>query len=168
MKQLLGVVCALVAMRAGADTLFDVKATVNRLAAKTPTHATYMLQRNVKTAGRFANDNSVRTVTVEVTHDANGHQFSFFRNGSAASRYASADLPRQQPRRDRCLLSRAQDELPREHEPLRPDLQLEPERAPVLLCTGHADLQARRLPCRGGHDPQLCVADGVPRRQHRA
>jgi hypothetical protein len=72
MKRLLGVVCALVAMRGGADTLFDVKATVNRLSAKTPIRATYVLQRNVKTAGRFANDNSVRTVTVEVTHDATG------------------------------------------------------------------------------------------------
>lgn len=28
-----------------------------------------------------------------VTHDARGHQFSFYRNGSAASRYRSEDLP---------------------------------------------------------------------------
>ncbi|MEA2568483.1 MAG: hypothetical protein QOI24_484 [Acidobacteriota bacterium] len=75
MKQLLGVVCALVAMRAGADTLFDVKATVNRLAAKTPIHATFALQRNVKTAGRFANDNTARNLSVEVTHDASGMTF---------------------------------------------------------------------------------------------
>jgi 2-dehydro-3-deoxygluconokinase len=33
------------------------------------------------------------TAVYFVTHDAGGHHFSFFRNGSAASRYAPADLP---------------------------------------------------------------------------
>jgi 2-dehydro-3-deoxygluconokinase len=34
------------------------------------------------------------TAVYFVTHDAGGHNFSFFRKGSAASRYAAADLPR--------------------------------------------------------------------------
>jgi 2-dehydro-3-deoxygluconokinase len=39
-------------------------------------------------------DPSAFTAVYFVTHDASGHHFSFFRGGSAASRYAAADLPR--------------------------------------------------------------------------
>lgn len=39
-------------------------------------------------------DPSAFTAIYFVTHDADGHHFSFFRGGSAASRYAAADLPR--------------------------------------------------------------------------
>jgi len=39
-------------------------------------------------------DPSAYTAIYFVTHDAGGHHFSFFRGGSAASRYAAADLPR--------------------------------------------------------------------------
>lgn len=35
------------------------------------------------------------TAVYFVTHDENGHHFSFFRKGSAASRYKPADVPRQ-------------------------------------------------------------------------
>ena len=38
-------------------------------------------------------DPDAPTAVYFVTHDANGHHFSFFRKGSAASRYKVADLP---------------------------------------------------------------------------
>ncbi len=38
-------------------------------------------------------DGAAFTAVYFVTHDADGHHFSFFRKGSAASRYAPADLP---------------------------------------------------------------------------
>lgn len=38
-------------------------------------------------------DPGAPTAVYFVTHDASGHNFSFFRKGSAASRYAPADLP---------------------------------------------------------------------------
>lgn len=38
-------------------------------------------------------DSEAPTAVYFVTHDSNGHHFSFFRKGSAASRYKPADLP---------------------------------------------------------------------------
>ena len=45
-------------------------------------------------ASRIKTDRDASTAVYFVTHDENGHHFSFFRKGSAASRYAPADLPR--------------------------------------------------------------------------
>jgi hypothetical protein len=72
MKRMLGVICALAALRAGADTLGDVRAAVNRLAARQPVRATFSTEASVKAAGRFSNENSARMATAEVTHDAAG------------------------------------------------------------------------------------------------
>jgi hypothetical protein len=69
---MMGLVCALIAASAGADTLADVRAAVGRLTAKAPVRATYATQENGKAAGRFANDVSARSLSLEVTHDANG------------------------------------------------------------------------------------------------
>lgn len=44
-------------------------------------------------ATRVKTDRDAATAVYFVTHDANGHHFSFFRKGSAASRYAAADVP---------------------------------------------------------------------------
>ena len=43
---------------------------------------------------RVKTDRDAPTAVYFVTHGADGHQFSFFRKGSAASRYAPADLPK--------------------------------------------------------------------------
>jgi hypothetical protein len=76
MRKLLGVVCVLVAASATADTLFEVKAAVNRLTAKTPVRATFTSQQNVKTAGKWSNNTMVRSLSVEAAHDANGITFT--------------------------------------------------------------------------------------------
>jgi hypothetical protein len=72
MKRLLGVLCALAATAAGADTLGDVRAAVSRLSARQPVRATYAIESSVKAAGRFANEKSARLVSAEVAHDASG------------------------------------------------------------------------------------------------
>lgn len=72
MKRLLGVLCAFATLRAGADTLGDVKAAVSELSAKPPVHATFSIEQFVKSAGRFANDKTERIVSAEVAHDADG------------------------------------------------------------------------------------------------
>jgi 2-dehydro-3-deoxygluconokinase len=43
-------------------------------------------------------DSQAYTAIYFVTHDASGHHFSFFRSGSAASRYAAGQLPRERIR----------------------------------------------------------------------
>lgn len=48
-------------------------------------------------------DPSAYTAIYFVTHDAQGHHFSFFRSGSAAARMAPADLPAERIRRARVL-----------------------------------------------------------------
>ena len=45
-------------------------------------------------ASRIKTDRDASTAVYFVTHDDKGHHFSFFRKGSAASRYMPADLPR--------------------------------------------------------------------------
>ena len=45
-------------------------------------------------ASRIKTDRDASTAVYFVTHDEKGHHFSFFRKGSAASRYMPADLPR--------------------------------------------------------------------------
>lgn len=72
MKRLLGIILALASTRAGADALGDMKAAMERLSAKQPVRATFSTEATVKSAGRFANDNSARAVSTEVTHDAAG------------------------------------------------------------------------------------------------
>jgi hypothetical protein len=72
MRLLFGLCCAVVAVRAGADTVGDLKSAVGRLAAKQPVRATYATQSAVKTAGHLGNVNTARTVSIEVAHDAGG------------------------------------------------------------------------------------------------
>jgi hypothetical protein len=72
MKRLIGMMCALAALRAGADTLGDVRTAVSRLSAKTPVRATFASRQFSKASGRFANDNVQRNVSVEVAHDSTG------------------------------------------------------------------------------------------------
>lgn len=76
MKRLLGFVCLLIAASASADTLFDVKAAVRNLTAKTPVRATFASVANVKSSGRFANKAFSTTVSIDATHDANGITFT--------------------------------------------------------------------------------------------
>lgn len=52
-------------------------------------------QREGVDAGGVRVDPSAFTAVYFVTHDAQGHHFSFFRQGSAASRMTPADLPRE-------------------------------------------------------------------------
>jgi hypothetical protein len=72
MKRLMGVMCAVLAVRAGADTLGDVRNAVKRLTAKVPVRATYGSESSMNAEGRFANQKSARAVTAEVVHDASG------------------------------------------------------------------------------------------------
>jgi hypothetical protein len=69
---MIGVMCILTALRAGADTLGDVRAAVGRLSAKTPVRATFAFRALSKASGRFGNENVQRNVSVEVAHDAAG------------------------------------------------------------------------------------------------
>lgn len=72
MKRLFGIICALVAVRSGADTLFDMKAAVSRLTAKQPVRATYASEQRIKAAGRFSNEDTARRIVAEVVHDEHG------------------------------------------------------------------------------------------------
>jgi hypothetical protein len=69
---MIGMMCTLVALRAGGDTLGDVRAAVSRLSAKTPVRATFASRQFSKASGRFANENVQRNVSAEVAHDAAG------------------------------------------------------------------------------------------------
>lgn len=66
------VMCALMAMSAQADTLSDVRNAVMRMSAKQPVRATFATEAIVKSAGKFANDNTTRAASAVVTHDASG------------------------------------------------------------------------------------------------
>src|SRR4051794_35536108 len=72
MKRLGAVLCAFAALEAGANTLGDVKTAVSRLDPKQPVHATFAVDQKVKSAGRFANEDTALIASAEVTHDANG------------------------------------------------------------------------------------------------
>lgn len=72
MRRSLFIICLLAAVRAGAATIDDVKAAVNRLEAKHPIRATLTIDQSVKTAGRFANEVTARLATAELSHDAAG------------------------------------------------------------------------------------------------
>jgi hypothetical protein len=72
MKRLIGMMCTLAALRAGGDTLADVRAAVGRLSAKPPLRATFQCKSFSTASGRFGNDKTQRNVSVEVAHDAAG------------------------------------------------------------------------------------------------
>jgi hypothetical protein len=72
MKRLIGMMCTLAALRAGADTLGDVRAAVSRLSAKPPLRATFQSKSFSTASGRLGNDKAQRNVSVEVAHDAAG------------------------------------------------------------------------------------------------
>lgn len=72
MRPLMAVLCVLVAGGAGADTLRDVRIALNRLTATQPIRATFATEQRVKSKGRFANENIIRTASAEVAHDASG------------------------------------------------------------------------------------------------
>lgn len=72
MNRLFGVVLVLATLRLDADTLGDVKAALKGLTAKHPVHATLAIEQSVKTAGRFANNQTARVATAKVSHDRSG------------------------------------------------------------------------------------------------
>jgi hypothetical protein len=72
MRPLGVILCALVALHAGADTLGDLRAAVGRLAAKQAVRGTFAVDVSMKAAGKFANKNTARAVSLEVVHDAAG------------------------------------------------------------------------------------------------
>src|SRR4051794_20929142 len=72
MRQWMVVVCALFAFAGRADTFGDVKSAVGRLTARQAVRATYAAEVKGKASGKFANEASARTISIEVAHDANG------------------------------------------------------------------------------------------------
>ena len=62
----------LLALPLSADTLSDVKAAVGRLSATTPVNATYTVQSNVKSSGKFGNVDAPVSVSAEVSQDPTG------------------------------------------------------------------------------------------------
>src|SRR5687767_6153961 len=62
----------LAALPLSADTLSDVKAVLGRLGGTTPVQATYTVQANVKSRGRFGNVDAPVNVSAEVLSDASG------------------------------------------------------------------------------------------------
>ncbi|HEV7920811.1 MAG TPA: hypothetical protein VGR02_08490 [Thermoanaerobaculia bacterium] len=72
MRPLGVILCALVALQAGADTLADLRAAVGRLGAKQAVRATLAVDVAMKAAGKFSNQNMARTLSLEVAHDAAG------------------------------------------------------------------------------------------------
>jgi hypothetical protein len=72
MKPLMGVLCFLVALPAAPDTIGDLKMAMNRLTARQPVRGTYATELAMKTEGRFSNEKTGRTVSVEVGQDATG------------------------------------------------------------------------------------------------
>jgi hypothetical protein len=72
MRQLMVVVCALFAVAGRADTFGDLKSAVGRLTARQAVRATFAAEVKVKASGKFANEASARTISIEVAHDANG------------------------------------------------------------------------------------------------
>jgi len=72
MKLVAGTFCTLVAFSAFADVVTDVKSAVVHLTAKQPVHGTFATEQTVKSAGKYANENTARAATADVTHDANG------------------------------------------------------------------------------------------------
>jgi len=71
--------CSLIlaAAAAGADTLSDLKAVVEPLRGATPIHATVEIQRARKSEGRFANQTSNGSVTVDVSSDDAGLHLTY-------------------------------------------------------------------------------------------
>jgi hypothetical protein len=67
----------LVAAAAGADTLSDLKAVVEPLRGAAPIHATVEIRRTRKSEGRFANQASNGSVTVDVSSDAAGLHLTY-------------------------------------------------------------------------------------------
>jgi hypothetical protein len=72
MRRMLAIAISLLALRAEADTLGDLKAALGRLSARQPVRATYATDISVKASGKYANETSSRTATAEVAHDASG------------------------------------------------------------------------------------------------
>ncbi|HEX8153685.1 MAG TPA: hypothetical protein VF698_11190, partial [Thermoanaerobaculia bacterium] len=62
----------LLASTAAADTLANVKAAVAKLAATQPVRATYAGQDELKSAGKFDNNQSARNTSFEVAQDQSG------------------------------------------------------------------------------------------------
>lgn len=101
MKRHLAVGILLVAVQAEADTLADVRAAVARLRATTPVKAVYTLQQVVLAKGKFANRNTQRTSSVEITHDATGLTFNLAKPMlDDLSREARSRKGGEQPARD--------------------------------------------------------------------
>lgn len=72
MRLLLPLLTLLLAFPAGANTLDEVKAALEKFAGRQPVRATYSLESNMKASGRFANQHDRNSLSVEVLHDADG------------------------------------------------------------------------------------------------
>ena len=66
-----------IALPLAADTIGDVRVALRRLGAREPIRATYDVQRAVANEGKFANDKSSGSVSVELEGDANGFRVVF-------------------------------------------------------------------------------------------
>ncbi|HEU4522616.1 MAG TPA: hypothetical protein VFT12_11475 [Thermoanaerobaculia bacterium] len=65
-------ICLLAAFSAGASTLDDINAALRPLEGKQPIRATFGVQQQVKSAGRYANDTITRTAAADIAADASG------------------------------------------------------------------------------------------------
>ncbi|HUR80389.1 MAG TPA: hypothetical protein VM733_06465 [Thermoanaerobaculia bacterium] len=64
----------LIAAPLAADPLADVRAALNRFAARETVRATYELQQSVKNEGKFGNDNFAGKIAVDLEANGNGYQ----------------------------------------------------------------------------------------------
>lgn len=101
----LGAAALLLACAGGvrADTLADVRATLTQLRGTTPVHVTFDIQRSRKSEGRFANQQSVGTIAVDVVDDSAGVHVTFPRalieRAERETREHEADPRKTQPTR---------------------------------------------------------------------
>ena len=72
MMRLLLPLLALLALPAAANTIDEVKAALQKFAARQPVRATFSLESNMKASGRFANQHDHNSLSVEVLHDGEG------------------------------------------------------------------------------------------------
>lgn len=72
MKRLLLVLVLLLPVRAGADTLGEMKAALGQPSSRAPIQATYSIEQLVKSEGRFGNQNTQRVVSAEVADGPSG------------------------------------------------------------------------------------------------
>jgi len=72
MKRLLGAILVFATLQVRADTLGDVRVALKALTARHPVRATLTVEQSVKTAGRFANNQTERVANAEVSQSPSG------------------------------------------------------------------------------------------------